>query len=60
MPLKRLTKVKCAINLVVMHSAKTFSKLTSKFFINIVITNASKACLQGIASLAKRRKLAYI
>jgi hypothetical protein len=45
MPLKRLTKAKRAANLVVIYSAKTFSKLTSKFFINIVITNASKACL---------------
>jgi hypothetical protein len=60
MPLKRLTKVKYTINLVVAHSAKTSSKLTSKFSINIVITNASKARPQGIASLAKGRKLACI
>jgi hypothetical protein len=60
MPLKRLTKAKYAVNLVVVYSAKTFNKLTSKFFIDIVITNAFKACLQGIASLAKGRKLAYI
>jgi hypothetical protein len=60
MPLKRLTKAKRATNLVVIYSAKTFSKLTSKFSIDIVITNMSKACLQGIASLAKERKLAYI
>jgi hypothetical protein len=60
MPLKRLTKAKHAANLVVMRSAKTFSKLTSKFSINIVITNISKAYLQSIASLARGRKLAYI
>jgi hypothetical protein len=46
--------------LVVAHSAKTFSKLTSKSFIDMVMTNASKARLQGIASLAKERKSAYI
>ena len=45
MPLKRLTKAKHAANLVVVYSAKTFSKLTSKFSIDIVITNASKARL---------------
>ena len=60
MPLKRLTKAKRIANLVVAHSAKTFSKLTSKFSIDIVITNAFKAYLQGIASLAKERKLACI
>ena len=60
MPLKRLTKAKRIANLVVARSAKTSSKLTSKFSIDIVITNASKACLQGIASLAKRRKSACI
>jgi hypothetical protein len=60
MPLKRLTKAKRAANLVVAHSAKTFGKLTFKFFMDMVITNASKACLQGIASLARGRKLAYI
>ena len=45
MPLKRLTKAKHAINLVVIYSAKTFNKLTFKFFINIVITNTFKAYL---------------
>jgi hypothetical protein len=60
MPLKRLTKAKRTANLVVVYSTKTFSKLTSKFSIDIVITNASKACLQGIASLARGRKSAYI
>jgi hypothetical protein len=60
MPLKRLTKAKHAANLVVIYSAKTFNKLTSKFFIDIVITNTFKAYLQGIASLAKGRKLACI
>jgi hypothetical protein len=60
MPLKRLIKAKRAVNLVVIHSAKTFGKLTSKFSIDMVITNASKACLQGIASLARGRKLACI
>jgi hypothetical protein len=60
MPLKCLTKAKRVANLVVIYSAKTFSKLTSKFSIDIVITNISKACLQGIASLVKRRKLACI
>ena len=45
MPLKRSTKAKRAANLVVAYSAKTFGKLTSKFSINIVITNASKAYL---------------
>jgi hypothetical protein len=60
MPLKRLTKAKHAANLIVIYSVKTFNKLTFKFFINIVITNAFKAYLQGIAFLAKRRKLAYI
>jgi hypothetical protein len=45
MPLKRLTKAKYAANLVVVHSAKIFSKLTSKFSIDMVITNASKAHL---------------
>jgi hypothetical protein len=60
MPLKRLTKAKRTANLVVVYSTKTFGKLTSKFSIDIVIINASKAYPQGIASLAKRRKLAYI
>jgi hypothetical protein len=60
MPLKRLTKVKHAANLVVAHSAKISNKLTSKFFINIITTNTSKAYLQDIASLARGRKLAYI
>ena len=60
MPLKRLTKAKRAINLVVIYNTKTFNKLTSKFFIDIVTTNASKAHPQNIASLAKRRKSAYI
>ena len=60
MPLKRLTKVKHTMNLVVIYSAKTFGKLTSKFSIDIVITNASKAYLQGIASLARERKSAHI
>jgi hypothetical protein len=60
MPLKRLTKAKRAMNLVVAYSVKTFGKLTFKFSIDIVITNISKACLQGIASLARGRKLAYI
>jgi hypothetical protein len=45
MPLKRLTKAKHAINLVVIYSTKTFNKLTSKFFIDIVITNIFKAYL---------------
>jgi hypothetical protein len=60
MPLKCLIKAKHTMNLVVIYSAKAFNKLTFKFFINIVITNIFKAYLQGIASLAKRRKLAYI
>jgi hypothetical protein len=38
MPLKHLIKAKHTINLVIIYSAKTFSKLTFKFFINIVIT----------------------
>jgi hypothetical protein len=45
MLLKRLTKAKHIANLVVIYSAKIFSKLTSKFFINIVITNIFKAYL---------------
>jgi hypothetical protein len=60
MPLKRLTKAKHIANLVVVHSTKTFNKLTFKFSIDIVITNTFKARLQNIASLAKGRKLACI
>jgi hypothetical protein len=33
------------MNLVVIYSAKVFNKLTSKFFINIVIINTFKAYL---------------
>jgi hypothetical protein len=60
MPSKRSTKAKRAANLVVAHSAKTSGKLTSKFSIDIVITNTFKARLQGIASLARGRKSARI
>jgi hypothetical protein len=60
MPLKCLIKAKRVVNLVVVYSAKTFDKLTSKFSIDMVMTNISKACLQGIASLARGRKLACI
>ena len=45
MPLKRLIKAKHITNLVVIYNTKTFSKLTFKFFINIVITNIFKAYL---------------
>jgi hypothetical protein len=60
MPLKRLTKAKRIANLVVARSAKTSSKLTSKFSIDMVTTDASKAHPQSIASLARGRKLACI
>jgi hypothetical protein len=60
MPLKRLTKAKRAANLVVACSVKTSGKLTSKFSMDIIITNASKARLQGIASSARGRKSACI
>jgi hypothetical protein len=45
MPLKRLTKAKHTANLVVIYNVKAFSKLTFKFFINLVITNIFKAYL---------------
>jgi uncharacterized protein YijF (DUF1287 family) len=57
---KRVTKAKRAANLVVVRGAKLSSEYPSKWPIDKPTTNASKARLRGLATLAKAKKSARI
>jgi hypothetical protein len=60
MPSKQLIKAKRAANLVAIYNTKLFNKYPFKYFIDKSITNASRACLKGLAALAKAKKFICI